>query len=76
MQSDNVLNNHYEEKKTMSRNIHRINRPLPFLVAVSIAFMLIGICSGSIMAQATSTTTNTEMPFTASLTNCTANVSS
>ncbi len=54
----------------MSRNIHRINRPLPFLVAVSIAFMLIGICSGSIMAQATSTTTNTEMPFTASLTDC------
>ena len=54
----------------MSRNIHRINRPLQFLVAVSIAFMLIGICSGSIMAQATSTTTNTQMPFTASLTDC------
>ena len=54
----------------MSRNIHRINRPLQFLVAVSIAFMLIGICSGSIMAQATSTTTNTQMPFSATLTDC------
>lgn len=39
-------------------------------MAVSIAFVLVGICSESALAQATSTTTNTEMPFTATLTDC------
>lgn len=39
-------------------------------MAVSIAFMLIGICSEPTMAQASSTTTNTQMPFTATLMDC------
>ncbi len=54
----------------MTRKILKTTKPLSFLMAVSIAFMLIGICSEPTMAQATSTTTNTQMPFTATLTDC------
>jgi hypothetical protein len=39
-------------------------------MALLIAFVLIGVCSEPTMAQTTSTTTNTEMPFTATLTDC------
>lgn len=54
----------------MTRNILRTTKPLPLLLALSITFVLIGICSNPAKAQTTSTTTNTEMPFTATLTDC------
>ena len=54
----------------MTRNILKTTRPLLMIMTVSIAFVLIGLCSEPSRAQATSTTTNTEMPFTATLTDC------
>ena len=54
----------------VTRQILRTTKPLSLLMAVAFAFVLIGICSEPTLAQATSTTTNTEMPFTATLTDC------
>lgn len=54
----------------MTRQILKTTKPLSLLMAAQIAFVLIGICSEPTRAQATSTTTNTEMPFTATLTDC------
>lgn len=54
----------------MASNIFRTTTRLSCLMSVSIAFVLIGICSEPTLAQATSTTTNIEMPFSATLTDC------
>ncbi len=54
----------------MTRNILGTRRPLPLFLTFAMAWALIGICSEQTMAQSTSTTTNTEMPFTATLTDC------
>src|ERR1043165_351372 len=54
----------------MTRNISGTTKPLPLVLAFTMALVLIGICSNSASAQTTSSTTNTEMPFTATLTDC------